>query len=99
MDSLIARGVPASAMILDGKGCRTICSIINANKVYGLKNFIIISQEFHNERALYLAEHLGLDFETIQTFNAKDSSSTRALKTYIREYIARVKMFWDIITY
>ena len=48
-DSLVARGIPASAIILDGKGYRTICSIINANKVYGLKSFTIISQEFHNE--------------------------------------------------
>ena len=35
-DSLVARGVPASAIILDGKGYRTINSIINANKVFGL---------------------------------------------------------------
>lgn len=39
-DSLVARGVPASAIILDGKGYRTICSVINANKVYGLKSFL-----------------------------------------------------------
>ena len=98
-DSLIARGVPESALILDGKGYRTICSIINANKVFGLKSFTIISQQFHNERALYLAEHLGLDVENIQAFNAKDPDSKRALITYIREYFTRVKMFWDIITY
>ena len=48
-DSLVARGVPASNIILDGKGYRTINSVINANKVYGLKSFTIISQEFHNE--------------------------------------------------
>ena len=48
-DSLVARGVPASDIILDGKGYRTICSVVNANKVYGLKSFTIISQEFHNE--------------------------------------------------
>ena len=55
-DSLVARGVPASAIFLDGKGYRTICSVINANKVYGLKSFTIISQKFHNERAIYQAE-------------------------------------------
>ncbi len=41
-DSLIARGVPSSAIILDGKGYRTICSVVNANKVFGLKSFTII---------------------------------------------------------
>ena len=98
-DSLVARGVPASAIILDGKGYRTICSVINANKVYGLKSFTIISQKFHNERAIYQAEHLGLDIENIQAYNAKDPKSRRAYLTTIREYFARVKMFMDLMTY
>ena len=98
-DSLVARGVPASVIILDGKGYRTINSIVNANKVFGLRSFTIISQEFHNERALYQAEHLGLDVENLQAYNARNPKSTRALITYAREYLARVKMFWDLITY
>ena len=98
-DSLVARGVPASAIFLDGKGYRTICSVVNANKVYGLKSFTIISQKFHNERAIYQAEHLGLDVENIQAYNAKDPKSRRAYLTTIREYFARVKMFMDLITY
>jgi SanA protein len=96
-DSLVARGVPASAIILDGKGYRTICSVINANRVYGLKSFTIISQKFHNERAIYQAEHLGLDVENIQAYNAKDPKSRRAYLTTIREYFARVKMFLDLM--
>lgn len=95
-DSLVARGIPVSAIILDGKGYRTINSIINANKVYGLKSFTIISQKFHNERAIYQAEHLGLNVENLQAFNAKMPKSWRAYITTIREYLARVKMFIDL---
>jgi len=98
-DSLVARGVPASDIMLDGKGYRTLCSVVNANKVFGLKSFTIISQLFHNERAIYQAEHLDLDIENIQAYNAKNPQSTRALITYAREYLARVKMFWDIHTH
>ena len=98
-DSLIARGLSANAIILDGKGYRTINSVINANKVYGLKSFTIISQKFHNERAIYQAEHLGLDVENIQAYNAKDPKSRRAYLTIIREYFARVKMFIDLLTF
>ena len=98
-DSLVARGVPADSIILDGKGYRTICSVVNANKVYGLKSFTIISQEFHNERAIYQAEHLGLDVENIQAYNAKMPKSRRAFLTTIREYFARVKMFIDLAMY
>ena len=74
-DSLVARGIPLNAIILDGKGYRTICSVVNTNKVYGLNSFTIISQKFHNERAIYQAEHLGLDVENIQAYNAKDPKS------------------------
>ena len=95
-DSLVARGVPSNAIILDGKGYRTICSVVNANKVYGLKSFTIISQKFHNERAIYQAEHLGLDVENLQAYNAKMPKSRRAFLTTIREYFARVKMFYDL---
>ena len=98
-DSLVARGIPTNAIILDGKGYRTISSVINANKVYGLKSFTIISQKFHNERAIYQAEHLGLDVKNLQAYNAKDPKSRRAYLTTIREYFARVKMFMDLITY
>ena len=96
-DSLVARGIPTNAIILDGKGYRTISSVINANKVYGLKSFIVISQKFHNERAIYQAEHLGLDVENLQAYNAKMPQSRRAYITTIREYFARVKMFLDIL--
>ena len=95
-DSLVARGVPANAIILDGKGFRTIYSVVNANMVFGLKSFTIISQEFHNERAIYLAEHLGLDVENLQAYNARMPKSRRAFLTTIREYFARVKMFIDL---
>lgn len=95
-DSLVARGVPASAIILDGKGYRTINSVINANKVFGLKSFTIISQKFHNERAIYQAEHLGLDLENIQAFNAEMPRTRRAYLTTVREYFARVKLFIDL---
>ena len=98
-DSLVARGVPADDIILDGKGYRTINSVVNANKVYGLRSFTIISQEFHNERALYLVEHLGLDVENLQAYNAEMPKTRRAFLTTIREYFARVKMFWDLLTY
>ena len=96
-DSLVARGVPKDVIYLDGKGFRTICSVINANKLYDIHSYIIISQRFHNERALYLAEHLGLQVQCLQAYNAKDPQSTMALMTYIREYFARVKMFLDLL--
>lgn len=97
-DSLVARGVPDSSIILDGKGFRTLDAVIRATKIYDKHSYIVISQKSHNERAIYLAEHLGLDVENLSGFNAADVTSHKATMTHIREYLARVKMFVDIVT-
>ena len=97
-DSLVARGIPENMIFLDGKGFRTLDSVVRMSKVFGVRTFTIISQRFHNERALYLAEHLGLDVEDLQAYNAKEPTSAMSMMTYVREYLARVKMFFDIWT-
>jgi SanA protein len=96
-DTLVARGVPADAIVLDCKGFSTIESVVRARQVYGCDAVTIISQQFHNERAVYLAEQLRLDYSTLQAYNAQSPRSKWAQITYCREYLARVKMFIDII--
>ena len=96
-DSLVARGIPSEAIFLDGKGYRTLDSVVRMCNKFGVKSFTIISQRFHNERAIYLTEHLCSDVETLQAFDAKSPHTDRAYITYVREYFARVKMFLDIL--
>jgi SanA protein len=97
-DSLVARGIPEQDIILDGKGFRTLDSVVRMSKVFGANSFTIISQQFHNERALYLATHLDLETKNVQAFHAQSPTTNFAFITYVREYLARVKMFIDIIT-
>ena len=56
-DALIRKGVPSSAIVLDYAGFRTLDSVVRAKEVFGQEKITIISQRFHNERAIYLAEH------------------------------------------
>lgn len=93
-DSLVARGVPSDRITLDPKGFRTLNSIVRTTEVYREHSFIIISQKFHNERALYQAMHFDLGPLDISAFNAK---SAWLLKTYIREYFARVILLIDLL--
>lgn len=97
-DTLIDHGVDGKDIILDGKGFRTLDSVVRVVKVYGIHSFVVISQQFHNERAIYLAEHLNLDVENIQAYNAESPNTGWSFLTYAREYLARIKMFWDILT-
>lgn len=96
--SLIAHGVDVNDIILDGKGYRTLDAVVRAVKVYDIHSFIVISQRFHNERAIYLTEQLGLEAHDIKGYNAADPTSKMVLMTYVREYFARVKVFVDILT-
>lgn len=83
---LIKRGIPANKIILDRKGLRTFDSVIRAKEVYGYSEFIVISQKFHNERAVFLARHNDMD---AIGFNAKDAPNQKgksAKRMRIREF-------------
>src|SRR5690242_1418331 len=52
--ALLAYGVPPGALILDPGGVRTIDSVLRARTTFSADRFTIVSQRFHNERALFL---------------------------------------------
>ncbi len=91
---LVKGGIPEERIFLDYAGFRTLDSVVRAKEVFGLSQATIISQEFHNERAIYLAGHKGL--EAIG-FNARDISGNEAVRVHFREYFARVKVFVDLV--
>ncbi|MEO9256842.1 MAG: ElyC/SanA/YdcF family protein [Crocinitomicaceae bacterium] len=93
-NELIKRGIPENRIYLDYAGFRTLDSVVRAKKIFGQNSITIISQKFHNERAIYLAEHFGI---RAVGFNAKDITSKYGIKTKIREYFARTKVFLDIL--
>ena len=91
---LVKGGIPEDKIFLDYAGFRTLDSVVRAKEIFGLSEATIISQEFHNERAIYLAGHKGLQ---AIGFNARDISGGEAVKVHFREYFARVKVFVDLI--
>lgn len=94
MNALIARGIPKDRIYQDFAGFRTLDSVVRAEKIFGQKSFIIVSQRFHNERAVYLARKNGLK---AFGYNARDVNRRGGMKTRIREYFARTKVFVDLI--
>ena len=107
-DSLMAHGIPAEKIILDYDGTRTLKSIIKVKEDYCLDSLTIISQEYHNQRALYMAKHFGIESVAYNSsiFNMVSVEAMSAwrqrfkyTKNILREYLARVKMFIDILFY
>lgn len=93
-DSLIKQGVDSIHIILDYDGTRTLNSIAKMRDVYCQDSITIISQEYHNERALYQARHLGID---AIGYNAlTPGRRTSWWRNRGREVLARVKLFIDI---
>ena len=92
-NELMKLGVPDSCITLDYAGFRTLDSVVRCEKIFGQTEFTIISQQFHNERALFIANKSGLN---CVAFNAKDVPNKYSVKTSIREYFARAKCVLDI---
>ncbi len=92
-DDLIAKGVPANRIVLDNAGFRTLDSILRCRDIFGQTSFTIISQAFHNKRALYIANHKDL---TAVAFNAEDGVDYWTVN--LREKFARIKMLCDLAT-
>ncbi|WP_223266440.1 SanA/YdcF family protein [Gelidibacter gilvus] len=93
-NDLIKRGIPEDRIVLDFAGFRTLDSVLRAKEVFGQESFTIISQKFHNERAVYLAKHFNIN---AIAFNARDVTNRYGLKTRAREYFARVKASIDVL--
>ncbi len=92
-EDLVKRGVPKEKIYLDYAGFRTLDSVVRSKMIFGQSKITIISQQFHNERALFIARKRGLD---ALAFNAKDVSRRYGFKVRVREYLARVKMILDL---
>lgn len=93
-NDLIAKGIPSEKIYLDYAGFRTLDSVIRSKKIFGQDSITIISQSFHNERAIYIAKRKGIQ---AVGYNAKDVNVYYGLKTKAREKLARSKMVLDIV--
>ena len=87
-DFAVANGIDESKIINDGKGFSTYESIYNALKDYGAKKIVIVTQEYHLYRALYIARAMG-----IEAYGVHADLRTYRGQGYreIREHFARIK--------
>ena len=81
-------GVPENIIIEDPKGFKTQASIKNCLEVYHQKDVIIVSQGFHNLRALFYARNSGMN---ALGFDAQDVLANNSYyRNQSREFLARV---------
>jgi SanA protein len=83
-----ARGVPASDVFLDHAGFDTYATLVRAKRVFGVERALVVSQDFHLPRALYIARQVGIDATGVR---ADRRPYQRAAYYALRELGARAK--------
>jgi SanA protein len=91
--ALVKQGVPESSITLDFAGFRTLDSVVRSKKVFGQNNITIISQRFHNQRALFIAGHYNMNAVGFCAIDPPDSSF---YPIFFREVFARMKAVIDL---
>lgn len=92
-EALVGRGVPKGRIYLDYAGFRTLDSVLRAREVFGQSRFTVVSQAFHNERAVFIARHFGLE---VVGFNAADVGGAAGARVNDREILARTQLVLDL---
>jgi SanA protein len=91
--ALLERGVPESALVLDNYGLRTLDSVVRAHDMFLCARVTIISERFHDFRALFLCRYYGID---AVAYAPKDLPFRWMIRPQTRECFARVKAVLDL---
>jgi SanA protein len=92
-NSLMEQGIPKEAISLDYAGFRTLDSIVRCKEIFSQDDIIIVSQAFHNKRAIFISDYYGIK---AIGFNARDLTFSEGKKVVLREYFARFKAILDL---
>ncbi len=92
LNALMAKGIPQEVIILDPEGISTLDSVVRSRSVYRSEKILIITQDFHCYRALFIADHFGIDAQAYSADKKGRLSSTLAA----REVLARIKAVFDL---
>lgn len=93
---LVESGVQESDIIIDKKGVSTSESMYRAKNIFGYDKILVVTQEYHMYRAIYLAKALDMEVYGVVT-NANNYKGHE--KREIREMLARVKDYFKAIIY
>lgn len=93
MDYAVAQGVPKEDIFLDHAGFSTYESLYRARDVFCISKVIIVTQDFHIWRAVYVARQLGLKAEGVNSNPRRYGNET---KDALRECLARVKDYFYV---
>ena len=93
-DYLNAKGVPDEVIFLDHAGFDNYDSMYRAKHIFKVDSAIVVTQQFHLPRALYIANALNLNYKVV-TADKRTYQYLESLER--REKIANIKAYWEVL--
>ena len=92
---ILEKGIPAEDVFMDHAGFTTFNSMYRARDIFKVRDMIIVTQDFHLPRAVFLARSLGMDAEGLNS-SVKNYSKRNVAYLNMREWSARIKAFLQV---
>ncbi len=89
----VDHGVAESDIVTDDLGIRTYESCVRAKQVFEVEKAIVVTQDYHSVRSLYLCQSVGVDSIGV---DAKRREYLGERWLWVREYVSRVRAWYDI---
>ena len=90
-------GTSDEIIFLDHAGFSTYETMYRAKEIFGVENAIVVTQQFHLARAVYIAKKLGIDIAGYEAAELNPFSAKIHTSWAIRESLARVKTFFLVL--
>lgn len=91
---LVENGIEEEKIIADPAGLDTYDSMYRAGKIFDIKSAVVITQEFHLPRALFIAKNLGLDYRGFVAIQKVYKTENKLIH---REKLANIKALWEVL--
>ena len=86
----IEQGVPSEDIFMDHAGFSTYESIYRAREIFGAERVVVVSQEYHLYRALYIGRSFGLDVcgvsADLRDYNSEFTNETREIAARVKDF-------------
>lgn len=89
---LVDHGVPVGKVVADHAGFDTYDSCVRAYKIFGVRRALVVTQEFHVRRAVFLCREAGIDAAGVGSPAPDDDT-----RYQVREVPAAIKATLDVV--
>ena len=94
---LLSRGIPEQAIALDYAGFDTYDTCVRARRIFGIERALLVTQDFHEPRAVAICRSVGLDVDGVGDSRARSDRIGWAV-SWTRERAAAIKAVVDVVS-